>query len=419
MAKKSKPTAKNKKAQVFDSVESALADLALGKMIIVVDDEDRENEGDLIIPAEYITHEHINFMSKHARGLICTPINEELAKRLELPPMVQGNTSNHSTAFTVSVDLKARTTTGISAFDRAETIRALLDENLGADDFLRPGHTFPLVAKKGGVLERRGHTEAAVDLSKLLGLKGPSVICEIMNEDGSMARMDDLFKFAERFELKIMTINDLVHFLEKRRQLLRPGTVVDFPTKFGHFTLLPFLSLVAKDKEHLALIKGDLSKKKIPLVRIHSECLTGDVFGSKRCDCGEQLDNSLAMIEKEKHGLVIYLRQEGRGIGLFKKLEAYALQDQGLDTVSANLRLGFAADLRSYREAAQILKFLGLEKVRLLTNNMEKVDGLTSEGIEVVERVPLLTEANEFNEFYLQVKKEKMNHLLDDHTHLS
>ena len=393
----------------FNSIEEAINDIKDGKMIIVIDDEGRENEGDLLMAAEKVTPEHINFMARFGRGLICMPINRNLAKKLNIGSMVTVNTDNHETAFTVSVD-HIDTTTGISAYERALTIKKIIDENSNDIDFRRPGHMFPLIAKDNGVLERRGHTEAAIDLAKLAGLKEAGVICEIMKDDGTMARTDDLFIFAKEHNLKIITIEDLVKYREKEEILIKVEAKVEMPTKYGDFKMYGYTEEVS-GKEHIALVLGNIENSVSVLVRIHSECLTGDIFGSKRCDCGEQLDFALKNIVKEGTGIVLYMRQEGRGIGLINKLKAYKLQENGYDTVDANLKLGFSPDLRTYDIAASILKSLGVSTVRLMTNNPDKINGLREYGVNITERVPIEIEENDKNKFYIETKKERMNHI--------
>ncbi|OOM73644.1 riboflavin biosynthesis protein RibBA [Clostridium puniceum] len=394
----------------FNSIEEGLKDIKAGKMVIVVDDEGRENEGDIVIPAEVATGENINFMIKYARGLLCAPVEEEIAIKLGLNPMVEENTDNHETAFTVSIDHKD-TTTGISAFERAYTINKLLTAT-EKDEFRRPGHVFPLIAKNGGVLERKGHTEASIDLAKLAGFKGAAVICEITNDDGTMARRDDLFKFAKEHDLKILTIEDLIEYRQQEHLSITREVETKLPTKYGDFKALGF-NEKNSSKCHLALIKGDITSSEPMLVRIHSECLTGDALGSTKCDCGEQYEAAMEMIAKEERGILLYMRQEGRGIGLLNKLKAYELQDTGLDTVDANLALGFKEDMRDYKISADMLKILGISNVRLITNNPAKIEGLEKNNIKVVERVSIQIPANKNDKFYLITKKERMNHLLN------
>ena len=397
--------------EMFHRIEEALEDLKQGKVVIVCDDENRENEGDFISLAEYITPETINFMITHGRGLVCVPITEEYANRLELVPMVSQNTDSHGTAFTVSVD-HISTTTGISAHERATTVRELLNPIAKASDFKRPGHIFPLIAKAGGVLRRAGHTEAAVDLAKLCGAEPAGVICEIINEDGTMARVPDLLEIAKQFHLKMITIEDLIAYRRHHETLVQREIEITLPTNFGTFQAIGYSNSL-DNQEHIALIKGDVSTGEPALVRVHSECLTGDVFGSCRCDCGPQLHTALAQIEREGKGVLLYMRQEGRGIGLLNKLRAYKLQEEGYDTVEANEKLGFAADLRDYGIGAQILKDLGLQQLRLLTNNPRKIAGLQGYDLEVVERVPLQMPTKEENKAYLQTKSTKLGHLLN------
>ena len=395
----------------FCTVEEAVEDLKKGKMIIIVDDEGRENEGDLVIPAEMATGENINFMIKYAKGLLCAPVEIDIAKRLSLDPMVANNTDNHETAFTVSVDYKD-TTTGISAFERAETIRQLT-ESKEPKDFRRPGHIFPLIAKKGGVLERTGHTEASVDISKIAGFKGAAAICEIIKEDGTMARRDDLIIFAKEHNLKILTIETLKKYRMETEIIVEKVTEAKLPTEFGDFKIVGFVNKI-NGEEHVALVKGNPSKDEPTLVRLHSECLTGDVFHSKKCDCGAQLMTALNRIEEEGTGVLLYLRQEGRGIGLVNKIKAYALQEKGMDTVEANIALGFPADMREYNIGAQMLSQLGVGKIRLMTNNPDKIENIKGFGVEVIDRVPIIIESNPINEGYLKVKEIKMGHMFKE-----
>ncbi|MFD0694891.1 bifunctional 3,4-dihydroxy-2-butanone-4-phosphate synthase/GTP cyclohydrolase II [Paenibacillus sp. GCM10027628] len=397
----------------FNLIEEAISDLMLGKVIIVVDDEDRENEGDFIALADKATPEVINFMIKVGRGLVCVPITEERAQELDLPPMVARNTDYHGTAFTVSVD-HVETSTGISAHERSRTVQALIDARTRPQDFRRPGHIFPLIAKKGGVLRRAGHTEAAVDLAKMCGSYPAAVICEVIKEDGTMARVPDLMEIAAEHELRIITIQDLIHYRNQKEKLVEREVEIKLPTDFGTFKAIAYTNQL-DNKEHVALVKGTIDPEKPTLVRVHSECLTGDVFHSHRCDCGPQLDAALKQIDEEGNGVLLYMRQEGRGIGLINKLKAYALQEQGFDTVEANIKLGFAPDLRDYGIGAQILKDLGIRQLRLLTNNPRKIKGLEGYGLEVVERVAIQMESKEHNLNYLQTKKQKLGHMLEFH----
>ncbi len=394
----------------LNSIEEVIEDLKAGKPVIIVDDESRENEGDLVLAAEFATRETVNFIIKEARGLLCTPMLEEDLIRLGIHQMVEKNTDNHETAFTVSVD-HVDTTTGISPEERAVTMQKLIDPNSKAGDFRRPGHVFPLRYKEGGVLVRQGHTEASIDLCKLAGLYPAAAICEITNDEGYMSRMDDLIAFSKKHNLKIASVEALVEYRKRHDKLVSIAAETKLPTKFGEFRIIVFKNDV-DHKEHLMIVKGDVRGKSDVLMRIHSECLTGDVFGSHRCDCGEQLENALRCIEEQGEGIVIYMRQEGRGIGLTNKIKAYTLQDEGYDTVEANVKLGFPPDMREYSLAAQMLRELDVKSVKLLTNNPEKKEDLERWGITVSKRVPIVIKANSINAKYLNTKKEKMRHML-------
>ena len=393
------------------SVESALEDLREGKIIILVDDEDRENEGDFMVAAQNVTPEIVNFMALHGRGLICLSLTEDKCDSLQLHQMVNDNTTKYGTAFTVSIEARKGVTTGISAADRAKTILAAIDDECRPEDLVRPGHIFPIRARKGGVLVRAGQTEGSVDLARAAGLKPFGVICEIMNEDGTMARLPELIEVADRFDLKIITIADVVKYRMKNECLVVRAATTEMPTRFGVFTAIAFKNEI-DGQEHVALVVGDIDRETSTMVRVHSECLTGDVFHSHRCDCGEQLENSLKMIQAEGKGVLLYMHQEGRGIGLANKLKSYQIQDEGKDTVEANLELGFAPDLRDYGIGAQILVDLGVGKIRLLTNNPKKIVGLEGYGLSVKERVPIEVKAREENIRYLKTKRDKLGHLL-------
>jgi 3,4-dihydroxy 2-butanone 4-phosphate synthase/GTP cyclohydrolase II len=398
-------------AHPFDAVEDAIADIRAGKMVIVCDDEDRESEGDLVVAAHFATAATINFMAKNARGLICLALTPERCEELGLDLMAAKNEAQFETAFTVSIEAREGVTTGISAADRAQTVKVAIDPRSGPRDVVVPGHVFPLKAKRGGVLERTGHTEASVDLARLAGLHPSGVICEIMNEDGSMARVPDLVPYAELHGLKMITVADLIAYRRQNDQLIERVVDINLPTTFGTFTAVGYRSLV-DDKHHVALVKGDVAGKEDVLVRVHSECLTGDVFHSLRCDCGEQLESALMMIEENGEGVLLYLAQEGRGIGLLNKLRAYKLQEEGYDTVDANLKLGLPADLRDYGIGAQILVDLGLTSIKIMTNNPKKIRGLEGYGLSVTQQVPIEHRSNEFNEAYMRTKRDRMGHTL-------
>lgn len=395
----------------LNSINEAIKDIKEGKMIIIVDSPERENEGDLIMSSEKVTPESINFMAKHGRGLICVPMQDEQLKKLNLEPMVYNNNERYSTDFTISVDARKGIATGISAFDRARTIQVLIDEKSMEDDLVKPGHIFPLRAKRGGVLERAGHTEAAIDIVRLAGLYPAGIICEIMNDDGTMARLPELIKFSKKFNLKIISIAELIKYRRKKEILVEKNAEANLPTIYGTFKIIAYKSKI-NNSVHIALVKGKIKGNEPVLVRVHSECFTGDVFGSLRCDCREQLHKAMRMIEKEGKGAIVYMRQEGRGIGIENKLKAYKLQEKGMDTVEANCALGFPPDLRDYGIGAQILIDLGIKKIRLLTNNPKKIIGIKGYGLEIIERVPIEIKPNKINKDYLKTKKKKMGHLL-------
>ena len=395
------------------TIEDAIEAIRKGEMLIVVDDENRENEGDLLMAADKVTPEAVNFMISNGKGLLCVPMEAEVAQRLNISLMTEKNSDRQGTKFTISVDVIEGTTTGISATERAKSIKALADPNSRANQFMRPGHVFPLLAERGGVLKRAGHTEAAVDLAKFAGLNPVGAICEIIREDGEMARLNDLIPFAKKHNLKIISIESLIHWRRKKERLVHVVSKAKLPTKYGLFDIITYASDIS-DEYHLALVMGEINKDEATLVRVHSECLTGDALHSIRCDCGEQLARAFEMITQEGKGVILYMRQEGRGIGLLNKIKAYHLQDNGADTVQANLQLGFPEDLRDYGIGAQMLKDLGLKKIKLLTNNPKKIVGLTGYGLEIVERIPIEIKAKETNRGYLKTKKAKLGHLLND-----
>lgn len=396
---------------MLNKIDEAIEDFKNGKMVIMVDDEDRENEGDLVLAGQFATTENINFMATFAKGLICVPLTEKRANKLGFNQMVENNEEEYGTAFTVSVDHR-NTTTGIAPLERALTIRGIVNKNSTKSDFKRPGHIFPLVAKEGGVLKRTGHTEGSIDLCKLSGLEEVAVICEIVKEDGTMARIPDLMEFAKKHDLKIISIEDLIQYRRKREVLIERVVETKMPTKYGEFKAIGYINKI-NGEHHVALVKGNINSDEKILVRVHSECLTGDVFHSLRCDCGEQLEGALRKINEEGTGILLYMRQEGRGIGLINKLKAYKLQEKGMDTVEANLALGFPEDMRDYGIGAQILKDLGVKKMTLMTNNPKKISGLKGYGLEVIDRCPIEYKSNKNNEEYLKTKKEKMGHYLE------